>query len=258
MSKQYTAILLCSLIVLCLVPGVASAQLNRGDDRVCVYRDNNFNGREQCYSPGQDVSDLRGAEVSSIRVFGRARAVIYEDRDFRGNTSEFVRDVSDLARVPMPGSGRAWNDRVGSLRVIGDNGRYGSDRDRDRDRDRRSGDYGYPDYPNSPSYPSGRQNMQQGVCVYDRPNYNGRSQCWSSTTEMANLGGWNDKIQSIRVFGNARVMAFRDSGFRGERVVIDRDVPNFNRVGMRNWDRQISSLEIQGDNGRRRGTYGRY
>src|ERR1044071_426404 len=115
--KKYAAVIFASFLVLCLMPVFASAQFNRGNDRVCIYRDNNFSGREQCYRPGEEIADLRGFQVSSIRVGGRARVILYEDRNFRGNVVEFNSDVRDLGRVPMSGSRRAWNDRVGSLRV---------------------------------------------------------------------------------------------------------------------------------------------
>src|SRR5262245_39619972 len=95
--KKHATIIFCSFIALCLIPAFTGAQFNRNNDRVCVYRDNNFNGREQCYYPGDEISDLRGFQVSSIRIYGRARAIVYEDRNFRGNTTEFTNDVSNLA-----------------------------------------------------------------------------------------------------------------------------------------------------------------
>ena len=264
MFKKYASVIFCSFLILCFVPAFANAQFNRGNDRVCVYRDNNFNGREQCYYPGDDISNLRGFQVSSIRVDGRARVIVYENPNFHGNTAEFNNDIRDLAQVPMQGSRRGWNDRVGSLRVVSDNGRFGNE------RDRRSGGYGYPSYPNTypntypNNYPS-QQGIQQGVCVYDKANFEGRSQCWSSSMDLPDLGqaGWSDKIQSIRVFGGAHVTAFRDIHFQGERVTIDGDIANLSQLGMRsagNWNRQISSLQIEGGRGYGRGNRrnGRY
>jgi Peptidase inhibitor family I36 len=235
--KKYSAFIICSFLILCMIPAFASAQTYRGNDRVCVYKDNHFNGRERCYRPGDEISDIRSAQISSIRVYGRARAIIYEDRGFRGRVAEFTGNVPDLARVSMTGS-VSWNDRIGSMRVTDATGRY----DRDRN-DRSSGRYGYPPPP-SPQY------IQQGVCVYEKANYQGRSQCWSSAMNLPDLGrsNWSDRIRSVRVYGSARVIAYRDINYQGERVIIDRDTPDLNRLPMRaagDWDRQISSLQIE-------------
>jgi len=239
------ALIFCSFLILCMLPALASAQFGRANDRVCVYRDNNFQGREQCYGVGDEVSDIRGLQISSIRVYGRARVTVYEDRDFRGQAAEVGNDIPDFARVSMNGS-RTWNDRIGSIRVTSDYGNY-------RDDDR------YPPYGGYPGYPSNNPNVQQGVCVYDRPNYEGRQQCWTSSTSLDDLGraNWSDRIQSIRIIGRSRLIAYRDIHFQGERVIIDRDVPDLNQVYLRaagGWDRQISSMQIQEErnNGRRR------
>jgi hypothetical protein len=44
-------------------------------------------------------------------------------------------------------------------------------------------------------------------------------------------------------------MFYRDIQYQGERIVIDRDVPNLAALRLNsasgNWNRQISSLEIQ-------------
>ena len=77
---------------------------------------------------------------------------------------------------------------------------------------------------------------------------------------MADLGrraSWNDHISSIRVFGPTRVTLYRDINFRGDRVTVDRDIPDLRRLrmtGSMNWDNQVSSLDINGGRGR---AYGR-
>ena len=242
-----------SFLILCLMPAFAAAQFNRGGDRVCLYQDNNYRGNDRCYAPGDEIPDMRNARISSIRIDGRARAIVYGDRDFRGNEVEFRNDVPNLSQVRMAGSRWSWNDRIGSIRVVSDNGRYDS-------RNRRDDDYRYPQnrYPDN-RYPQSGNN--EGVCVYDRPNFQGRSQCWSSSVDLADLGpsGWSDKIQSIRVYGGARVRAYRDIHYQGERVLIDRDVANLSDLGMRaagNWNRQISSLQV--DDSRGNGRYRRW
>src|SRR5205809_970732 len=87
-------------------------------DRVCVYQDIRFQGWEQCYNVGDEVSHLerRTKAISSIRVFGRARVVVYEDPEFKGRSAEFASDVPDLGLRSLGGS-HTWNDQIESLRI---------------------------------------------------------------------------------------------------------------------------------------------
>src|SRR5262245_57945956 len=126
MSK-YSLFLILSVVcvILLALPGFAAKDRDDRGDRVCIYNDENFHGHEQCYRPGEQVSDLKKAKMESIRVYGRARAMLYEERDFRGRTMEFTTDIPDLKHVPMSGS-KSWHEHVGSLRVTSD---YAYDRD---------------------------------------------------------------------------------------------------------------------------------
>jgi hypothetical protein len=216
MNKYFVFIVLAAILVIFASPGLAAE-----DDRVCLYKDENFKGHEQCYRPGDEVSDLKDADISSIRVYGHARAMLYQDRDFRGHTMDFTTDIADLKRVS-----KTWHDHVGSLRVTTDKA---SDREAVYDRERS----------NSRNKPSSDP-LREGVCVYDRPNFEGHSQCWPSGSSVSDLksDNWNGKIQSIRVFGDARLAAYRGSNFRGDRIVIDHDVSNLS-------SRDIASIEVK-------------
>ena len=110
---------LLSVVAVCftLIALPAFAKHHDRGDRVCVYRNSGFHGHEQCYLPGEEVADLKHADVSSVRVYGHARAVLFEDRDFGGRMMEFSTSVPDLHRIPMSSS-RSWNDHVGSLQVV--------------------------------------------------------------------------------------------------------------------------------------------
>ena len=59
---------------------------NRDGDRVCFFRDVQFEGPSWCYRPGDELADLRdrGDEMSSIRVSGRARVIVYDLDEFMG------------------------------------------------------------------------------------------------------------------------------------------------------------------------------
>lgn len=238
----------------------AAVQFGRArGTQVCVYRDINYQGVEQCYNAGEQINSLgaQSRSISSIRVYGGATVTVYENTEFRGNSMEFTSDVPDLGRRVMSGR-TTWSDRIDSMQIGSLSGSGNSD-----SGDRRNpGDF--------------RRNQDQqprdGVCVYDRPNYAGRSECWSQGQNISNLtgqGSMSGQISSIRLFGGrTAVVVYRDNEYRGESLTVDRDIPDLaqiagsgggngnrngkgngrgrgNRIGLRNWDRQISSLQVR-------------
>jgi hypothetical protein len=59
-----------------------------------------------------------GDDISSIRVFGGARVVVFDDRDFRGANAGFRGDIGDLRAADVrQKSGHTWNNRISSLQV---------------------------------------------------------------------------------------------------------------------------------------------
>ena len=59
-----------------------------------------------------------GDDISSIRVFGNARVIVFDDRDFRGANAGFRRDIDDLRqRGVAQKPGHTWNNRISSLQV---------------------------------------------------------------------------------------------------------------------------------------------
>jgi Peptidase inhibitor family I36 len=218
----------------------------RGEGQVCIYKDIHYQGVEECFNSGDSIATLQSLnhQPSSIRITGRGSVTVYDDTNFRGHTTVFTSSVPDLGQVRL--ESKSWNDRIASLQV---NSGYGS-----------NGPYGNaPVYDGRQSnrYPNERYN--EGICVYDRPNYVGRSQCWSGSESLGDLGrqgGWSDRISSIRVFGRTTAVVYRDTGFRGMSFVVDRDIPDLARIsgpGFRNWDHQISSMQVENGRGYGRG-----
>jgi hypothetical protein len=205
----------------------------RDTDRVCFFRDVDYQGPSWCYRPGDELADLRnrGNEISSIRITGRVRVIVWDNEEFMGASDEFDRDIPDLRLRVMEGR-RDWNDRIDSFQVLapgrGRGGFFGNvgrnDRDDREDRD------------NRPS--------RDRICVYEDINFGGRSQCWNADEEERNLNGrgWNDRISSIRVFGRARVEVYRDADYRGQRLRLERDAAD---LGAINWSDQISSFQVR-------------
>ena len=73
--------------------------------------------------------------------------------------------------------------------------------------------------------------------------------------DLARSGSWSDRIASIRVFGRAAAVLYRNADFRGESIMIDRDISDLGQIrgrGLRSWDRQVSSLAIENGRGWRR------
>jgi hypothetical protein len=196
----------------------------------CFYEDIHFNGRYFCVGAGDSQPEVPGGtndRISSIRVFGGAELVVFRDSRFRGQSRRFDQSVDDLRRS-------GWNDRITSFQV-----------------DRRRG--GGPGYGSGgglwgrPSVP------QSGVCFYQDRNFNGDYFCaaaGSATNEVPR--GTNDKITSIRLFGNATVEVFQDARFEGRSARFDRDQPDLHRSG---WNDLISSFRVGRANFGRGGGY---
>jgi hypothetical protein len=201
----------------------ASAQ-NWGRPRVpsagaCFYEDVNFNGQYFCSRAGSsnpEVPPGTNDRISSIRVFGNAEVIVFRDRQFDGRSRRFDADVSDLRET-------GWNDRISSFRIV----TGGSSHEWNW-----GGNWGRPQRPSA------------GVCFYEDVNFEGEYFCARAGTASANLpSGTNDRISSIRLFGNASVTVFRDSGFDGRSVRFNEDTPDLRRSG---WNDRISSFRVTG------------
>jgi len=54
--------------------------------------------------------------ISSVRLYGRATVVVFQDADFRGRKLEIRDDVVNLQSFQVS-PGHSWNDRISSIRV---------------------------------------------------------------------------------------------------------------------------------------------
>ena len=96
---------------------------------------------------------------------------------------------------------------------------------------------------------------QSGVCFYEDVNFGGRYFCTPAGQRTTAVpSGMNDKISSVRVFGNAAVTLYQDPSFRGQSKFIDADATDLRGLGFND---RISSYTV--DAGRRgyngNGTY---
>lgn len=249
--KTIWALILGMLVTISLAPQLSAApqlerQRGRGysQDRVCIFKDIQYQGIQQCFNPGDTVSTLESlnGQPSSIRIYGRASVTVYDSTNFRGHSTVITSSVPDLGQVRI--DNKSWNDRIQSLQVNSGNGYYGANGN--------SPVYdGQSTYPNQGQSTYPNQQLSEGICVYDRPNYQGRSQCWSGGETLSDLGqqgNWSDRISSIRVFGRTTAVVYRDVGLRGASFVVTGDIPDLAQVsgqGFRSWDHQISSVQIE-------------
>jgi hypothetical protein len=63
------------------------------------------------------------------------------------------------------------------------------------------------------------------VCVYDLPHYQGDGVCVNAGASANNMGPWNDRVTSLRIFGSAHVRLCQNPGFGGLCNQFTNDVP---------------------------------
>jgi hypothetical protein len=81
-----------------------------------------------------------------------------------------------------------------------------------------------------------------GVCFYQDANFRGQYFCVRRGQGVSAVpSGMNNRISSIRVFGNANVTVFRDVRFRGASARFEGDIRNLRSEG---WNDNISSLRV--------------
>jgi Peptidase inhibitor family I36 len=84
---------------------------------------------------------------------------------------------------------------------------------------------------------------KDGACFYQDSDYDGDYFCVRSGDSVSVMpDGMNDRISSIRLFGQAQVVVYRDGRFRGRSERFDDSVRNLGHAG---WNDQISSIEVR-------------
>lgn len=94
----------------------------------------------------------------------------------------------------------------------------------------------------------GRPNApRSGACFYRDPNFQGDYFCAGVGEDIANMpSGMNDKISSIRTFGNVEVEVFQDVRFRGHSERFGSSVRNLKEDG---WNDRLSSIHVNSRGG---------
>lgn len=102
-----------------------------------------------------------------------------------------------------------------------------------------------------PSMPGGSRWERGGACFYKDIDFEGEYFCMKRGESIASLPpGFNDKISSIKIFGDATVTVYNDSNFGGRNGTTRRDVDNLKHWRTaddpsRNWNDRISAIQVQ-------------
>jgi hypothetical protein len=225
----------------------ASAQPRWGRERqpqngACFYEDAGYRGRYFCVRPGEQLRSLpsgMGDKISSVRLLGASEVTVFRDQDMRGRSGRFITSITDLKR-------EGWGDQISSVDVErprdyssysnnGNNGNNGRARGQDRAQDRSGWRNTVPVW--------GRNDgaLRDGACFYEDANFHGQSFCVPrGATFTALPRGFNDRISSVRVFGDADVRIFQNDNFRGRSAEIRNDTPNLRG----NWRDNVSSIRV--------------
>jgi len=84
-----------------------------------------------------------------------------------------------------------------------------------------------------------------GACFYQNANYRGDYFCVQAGDEYDVMPqGLNDRISSIRLFGDADVTVYRNPNFRGRSTRFSDDISNLQEEG---WNDTVSSLRVRLD-----------
>jgi Beta/Gamma crystallin/Peptidase inhibitor family I36 len=95
---------------------------------------------------------------------------------------------------------------------------------------------------------------QSGACFYEHINFEGRYFCYRSGSSNDNVPrGLNNEISSIRIFGNAQVVVYKDGDYRGASRHFESNVSDLRREGLND---RISSLRVDERRGGRGGGRG--
>ena len=96
-----------------------------------------------------------------------------------------------------------------------------------------------------PAYPRG------GACFFQRQNYGGDYFCMAIGEMTSSLPrGFNDRISSVRIFGNATATLFNDRNFGGIRLPLTTNIADLRNIPARdnpskNWNNRISSITVR-------------
>ncbi|HWQ16119.1 MAG TPA: beta/gamma crystallin-related protein [Roseiflexaceae bacterium] len=205
------------------------AGTTQGDQSACtgegvyLYEHPNYQGR--CLRFTADNGDLRTVgfddTASSIRIIGSWTATLFRDLSGTGIATTFTGDDPNLADNPI------GDNHATSLRVFRGQGQQ----------------------PSPPTQPPpvggpvvGACDGNEGVYLYEHPNYQGRCVRFTADNNDLRTVGFDDTASSIRIIGSWTAALFRDLSGTGGGSTFTGDDPNLfdDLIG----DNQATSLRV--------------
>jgi hypothetical protein len=92
--------------------------------------------------------------------------------------------------------------------------------------------------------------VRSQVCVYENNNFGGWQQCFAPGDQIPDLGDHRNNISSIRIFGDARLLAYMDRNFQGVSLDVATDMSDLAQVKSPSpfitttWNDKIESLRV--------------
>lgn len=131
MTRSLRCFALCCIALAAVGLGIGQTAPALSPDRVTFYTDPNFKGEALTVEAGASVENLDRImrtttqkpwtfAISSVRVEGAAKAIVYSGPGFAGDRLEIARSVSDLyavGRGQEPGA--TWDRAIASVSVTG-------------------------------------------------------------------------------------------------------------------------------------------
>jgi len=206
----------------------------QGTDQVIIYQNNSYGGYSQVFTGDQEVSNLTqyhmaGAnspswndQISSIKVGTSKRIVCYANVNYGGSSITFYGSSCTTTGL-YPSMPSGWNDKISSFKIMVN------------------------DRPQVGPAPGSSQ-----AAVFEDANYCGAYQIYGISeapnltlynTGDLNSPTWNDRISSIRVGSNVKLIVYKDINYQGASSTLTgpSNLPNLANTG---WNDCISSLKV--------------
>jgi hypothetical protein len=204
-------------------------------DQVILYQDSNFSGAYMRFDTNREVSDMRGFntgaagspswndQVSSVKVGQNKRIVLYADINYRGASITLYGESCATASGAYANMPSGWNDKVSSFKVL-DN-----------------------DQP-----PQGPEPSSMQVAFYEDANYCGAylklgltevNDLRQYNTGASGTPNWNDRVSSIRVGSEVKVLLYKDINFQNLMGTLS-GPSNISNLASKGWNDTISSVKV--------------
>lgn len=220
---------LAFILALCSVPAFGQwISYQAPPSGACFFTRTNFRGERFCLSSNERMERLPSTfrrKISSVRLYGNAELVVFDQANLQGQALNIAAAVSDLGRASEGYAGsRYWYRRVASIRVVEN-----------------------PGHAHSAVAADARPAV--GACFYREPSFRGQYFCLELGRHPVPREFLHD-IESITCYGDVQVIAWDHEDFTGGRIRVWSSAPDLHEFiredeRNRNWANRIASIEVR-------------